>query len=194
MIEVAKEVRPFVKADEVLAYDGCWAVMLRESGEPLIACRIRRPREGSDKDPALTVRIDALRRYGDLCWIQASGRLWHKGRYAHAALGQDSREWRIAVRLFDHLAHGVIPQAVTIVPDEAFERERCLKFQLDHPDVWQWLIGKTNNRPFNEKKIALIKRFGWLTEGELASIRKTREVKAETKLINPRLPPDFDDF
>jgi hypothetical protein len=183
MIEVAKEVRPFVKADEVLASDGRWVVIVRATGAHLIACRIRRPL--SRKSAVLTVRIDAARRYGDICWIRGDGSLRHKGLYAHAALGYDSREWRIVQRLFANLVRGTIPDTVTIVPDEAFERERCLKFQLEHSDIWQWLILKDGHDQYHKSKLALIKRFGQLTEAELQSIRDTRRIVESAPVESP---------
>ena len=171
MIEVARAVQAFSSANDVLISYSPWVVVDRAKGSELIACRIRRPREPSQKDAVLTVRLDQLRRYGDLCWIKEGGTLLHKGKYADAGLGRESRAWKVAQRLWHHLQNGHIPETVQIWPDEAFERERCRAFEEKHPDVWRALITAGGFKAFNEGKLALVKRFGWLTDKELASIR-----------------------
>jgi hypothetical protein len=188
MIEAAREVRPFVKADEVLAYDGRWAVVANATDTILIVCRIRRPAE---KDSILTVRIDALRRYGDLCWIRGDGSLWHMDRYADAGLAKDSRAWRIVKRLWPYLARGEIPASVTIFPDEFFERGRSRAFQVKYPEVWRRLISAGPYKRFNDSKLELVRRFGDLTDAERATIMAQ---KTKPKAVIERLPDNFDDF
>jgi len=177
MIEIARAFEPFERADDVLASDTHWVVVERSSGKHLIACRIRRVRETmgeTRKDDVLTVRVDADRRYLDIAWIKQGGSLLHKGRWTVSSLGPDSRPWRIVLRLWGHLVEGRIPNSVEIWPDEAFERDRLRTFQEAHPDVWRELITQSGFKRFNEDKLALVRRFGRLTEAELESIRRRK--------------------
>ncbi len=119
----------------------------------------------------LTVRVEATRRYGDLAWIKDGGALLHKGRYSDAGLGRDSRAWRVALRLWGHLLEGRIPSTVEIWPDEVFERDRLRAFEEAYPDVWRELITQNGFKRFNDGKLDIIRRFGRLTDAEIASIR-----------------------
>lgn len=199
MIEIARTFAPFSGANAVLASREAWTVVELASGRHLIACRIRQPREtqGEGKDAVLTVRVDVDRRYVDLCWIKTGGRLLHKGKWTQANVGPGSRSWAIVQRLCGHLIEGRIPATVEIWPDEAFERDRLAAFEAAHPDVWRELITLSGYRKFNENKLELVRKFGRLTEAELAAIRKRaekrpRQAKAgETRsLIRP---DDIDD-
>lgn len=177
MIGLARPVGPFTSPAQVFASHGHWVVVERATGRQLLGCRIRYPREGGNKDAVLTVRVEGERRYVDICWIKPGGELLHKGRWTGQNVGRETRYWRLVKWLWERLQDGRIPSTVEIWPDGAFERERCRTFESAYPDVWRALITQTGFKRFNENKLELIKRFGWLTDKEIASIR-SRKVKS----------------
>jgi hypothetical protein len=203
MIEIARAIDPFERANDVLASREAWVVVERATGKQLIACRIRPAREtaGKGKDDTLMVRVDVDRRYHDLCWIKEGGRLVHKRSWTSQVVGERSRYWAIVQRLWGHLIEGRIPSSVQIWPDEAFERERLAAFEAAYPDVWRELITLSGYRKFNENKLELVRKFGRLTDKEIASIRergrnrpKAQKAANETKpLPLPKRDFDIDD-
>jgi hypothetical protein len=176
MIEIARQgSAAFRSADEVLALVEPWAVINRATRAVLITCRIRRPGPTAKRpDRTLTARVIDERCYGDLAWVrETSGDLVHCGRWAHEAFRRaDCREWTIAARLWPYLRRGVIPETVEIIADAAFVRDRRLRFQAEHGDVWQRLINPTKGAVgYNGAKLELVDRFGMLTDKELAKVR-----------------------
>lgn len=172
MIEFAPSPsKPFASAGDVLASIDPWSVVEISTRKAVIACWIR-PAKVAGRDATLKVRVarEAGRRYGDIAWLKRD-RLIHKGQYADPALSVESREWRIVERLWRHLSGGAIPDSVKIWPDDALARQRRKRFEADYPDIWAKLIAKGPHRKFNDDKVRMIDRFGWLTENEIASIR-----------------------
>jgi hypothetical protein len=197
MIEIARRDSPtLASADEVLALFEPWAVINRATRAVLITCSIRRPGPTAKRsDRTLTARVLTERRYGDLAWIRETGDLAHCGRWAHEAFRKrDCREWIIAARLWPYLRRGEIPDTVEIIPDSAFARDRRLRFQAEHGDVWRRLINPTKGAAwYNGGKLELVDRFGTLTDKELAKIR-AQKTERNWQAIDDREPSPKRDF
>jgi len=169
--------KPITSADDALHAFSGFVVLRRTNGEHLGVVRVRLPgpkARGHDR----VWQVVYETKFCDVAWERAAGWLQHMGIYA-GDIDMESRGWRLIEWLSRALLSGRIPSTVELWPNEAFAQGRREAFAHDYPGVWAKLIAPGRHKAWNKPKIALIERFGRLSDKQMAAILAQKAGKAK---------------